>query len=1802
MQAYLPNAALTVTKSAGSTTYTAAGQSRTFTYTVTNTSSSTVTGITVTDSFAGASTPSCQATTLAAGASTTCTSSYSTTQSDVDTRRLLSGSATAGGVQSGSSFLSNPSNVVVVSADPTSAVSVSTTSSPTGFTAAGNGLTLTHTVTNTGATTLSSLAVSQSLSGASTPSCGATTLAPGASTTCTSTYTTTQADADAAAVVDIATATASNPQSTAVSATGAQKTVTGTPASSLGLVTSSPTASFSAAGNTVAYSYAVTNTGATTLSSIGVSDNHVAGGGVSCPQSSLAPGASETCTASYHVTQSEVDAGSVTNSATASASNPKGSSVASSASGATVTAAPASSLGLTASSLASSYSTAGTVIAYRYLVTNTGQTTLHGLGVTDSRVSGANLTCPQTTLAPGASMTCTGTYQVTQSDVDSGSLAGSATAAGLNPGNSAVSSAVSSITVTASATPSLSLIVQAGPGGYTKTGDTLSYRYLLVNLSPVTVHGISIGDDHVTAGNLSCPQSTLAPQAFELCTGSYTTTAGDVTAGAVTNAATANGLSPANAAVASTPSSATVTMTPVAALTIAASATSSGFTVAGQTLTYHYLVTNTGNGTLHNVGVTDDHVSAGSISCPQPTLAAGASETCTGTYTTTQADTDTGAVTTTSTAAAKDPSNATVSSVSSTVTVSGTPSSTIALTMSSTSSGYASAGDVLGYHYQVTNSGATTVRGVWVADGHVAGAGVSCPQTVLIPGASETCTASVTASQADVDAGSITSTATVAALDPKGVALSAAASSVTVTATTSAALTLAISSPSNGFHAAGDALGVVYLVHNTGSVTVHGLSVSDDHVTAGNLSCPSTTLAPGASMACSGTYLVNQTDADAGGVTAVATAVGLKPGGAGVSSPSASVTVTGTLVSSLGLAVSSPTAGYGVAGDTVALRYLVTNTGATTVHGIGVTHSLAAADLSCPQSTLAPGASQTCTATHSITQGDVDAGSVTETATASALNPHAGAVSSAQSRVTVSASPASGLSISASSSSPPFQQAGDVIAYSYHVANTGATTLQSITVDDTRVATADVVCPQSQLTPGTSETCTGTAVVSQSEVDAGAVTSTATATGSDPHGVTVSSGGSTVTVSGSLTTSMSLSATALTHKYTAAGDVLAFRYVITDTGATTLHSLTVGDDHVASADLSCPTAMLAPGTSTTCTGTYTVTAADVDAGSVTVTATAAGSSIAGVSASSSAVQASVTGAATAALSIVASSTSTGFTAAGNQLDYQYVVTNNGALSLHNLVVSDDHVAAQNLSCPGTTLAAGHSETCTGSYHATQQDVDTGTVTETASAYAVGPLDVAVLSPPSSAIAPGGGVPSLGLQVLVTTGRFTTVGARVGFSYVVTNTGAITLHDVTLSDNRLAASAISCPASVLAPGDVITCTGEYTITTSDLRAAVVSDVALASALDAHDVAVTSPTAAAVAAGPQLPRLALSVSIPTPHFREAGDPLVFAYHLRNSGSTAIGGITVSDARVTAHNLRCPGDVLGPGKSMTCIGSSTVTSQDVAVGRVRDNVAAWGTEQLRGVLVTAPSVTFVITATGRRPQPQPQPQPGPTPVPPPKPDSGPSAPPPAGSLMLVVSSAAGRFERAGETVTFHYLVLNTGSAVVTDLGVTDRGGDQAPTCPQHTLRPGATTSCTMSHVVSARDVGLGSVHTVAEATGHGLHSAVSRATVPMAAVPSLGLAITAGATDDRVAYLITNTGGTTVERLHVIVAGGRGGDVVCPDAALAPGQSLICGGNRSAQSALTAFATGRCAPTCSVSSEVVNVAGTGIKSDRRATNTGP
>src|SRR5262249_53950019 len=143
---------------------------------------------------------------------------------------------------------------------------------------------------------------------------------------------------------------------------------------------------------------------------------------------------------------------------------------------------------------------------------------------------------------------------------------------------------------------------------------------------------------------------------------------------------------------------------------------------------------------------------------------------------------------------------------------------------------------------------------------------------------------------------------------------------------------------------------------------------------------------------------------------------------------------------------------------------------------------------------------------------DVDAGVVTNTATASATGP-SGTVTSNASSTTTTVASAGALLLTKHASVTGMDgdfkiDLGDKIVWTFLVKNTGSGTLSSIAVNDP-VAGA-VTCPSGSLAPGASETCTASAahVISQADVDAGVVNNTATATGQPPTGAAVTSNGS----------------------------------------------------------------------------------------------------------------------------------------------------------------------------------------------------------------------------------------------------------------------------------------------------------------------------------------------------------------------------------------------------------------------------------------------------------------------------------------------------------------------------------------------------------------------------------------------------------------------------------------------------------------------------------------------------------------------
>ena len=177
----------------------------------------------------------------------------------------------------------------------------------------------------------------------------------------------------------------------------------------------------------------------------------------------------------------------------------------------------------------------------------------------------------------------------------------------------------------------------------------------------------------------------------------------------------------------------------------------------------------------------------------------------------------------------------------------------------------------------------------------------------------------------------------------------------------------------------------------------------------------------------------------------------------------------------------------------------MTNTGNVTLTGIAVNDALLDAAAVCPVTTLAPGASTTCTGTHTITQAEVNAGTVNNSATASGTPPTGPAITSPPDTTTTPITAAPSLTIDKTAGTPSGNTAGSTIGYSFLVSNTGNVTLTGIAINDALLDAA-AVCPVTTLAPGASTTCTGTHTITQAEVNAGTVNNSATASGTPPTG------------------------------------------------------------------------------------------------------------------------------------------------------------------------------------------------------------------------------------------------------------------------------------------------------------------------------------------------------------------------------------------------------------------------------------------------------------------------------------------------------------------------------------------------------------------------------------------------------------------------------------------------------------------------------------------------------------------------------
>ena len=1732
----------TLTKTASDTTDVAVGDVITYSYVVANTGNVTLTDVSVSDVHSGtgalsAFSPATVAT-LPVGQSTTFTATYTVTQDDIDAGTDITNTATAAATPAGGTFMPPTDDETVTIEGPMPAMTVAKTASKTTNATVGDIITYSYEVVNTGNVTMSFVSITDDHQGTGTLSAitpGAINdFAPGATATFTASYTVTQDDIDAGTdITNEATLNGVPERGSYTPVTDTEAVSTQDPAPDMTVTKSADQTSDAAVGDVITYTYVAVNTGNVTMINVSISDVHSGTGTLSAftpaNVSSLAVGETASFAATYTVTQADVDAGTdITNIATLNATPASGTYTPATDDETVTTDAGAPEITFTKTASDTSDVKVGDIITYTYTAINTGNVTINDVSVSDVHSGTGTLSAitPATfaTLNVGQTASFTASYEVTQADIDAGApITNEATVTGIpSQGSLPVTTADETVTAEDGA-PSLSLDKRAVDMNFAVVGDIISYEYDVVNTGNVTISGLSVSDDKIAT--INCPVTTLAPGESTTCEADYAVTQDDLNAGSVTNIASVDG-TPTGGSLTPPTDTETVNGTQAPAFTLAKTAIDTDFTMVGDTLGYEYLVTNTGNVEITNISVSDDKIAT--INCPVTSLMPTESVTCTGTYSVTQDDIDAGTVTNIAEVTGT-PAGGTLASAGDTETVSGTQSPALTTVKTALTTDFTMVGDMLDYEYVVTNTGNTTITdAITVDDDKIAPPKVvvcsALPAGGLLPTDSVTCTASYAVTQADLDAGFVTNIAS--ATDGN---VTSPIADATVNGTQSPAMTIAKAAIETDYAAVGDVINYEYTVTNTGNVLINDLVVTDDLIDNVTCNVPAigngdASLDPAEVVVCIASYEVTQADLDNGSVTNNAAADGTPAGGA-LTPPATSATVEAEQTPSLAMVKTAAETDFNAVGDVLTYEYEVTNTGNVFIADLAVSDDkidTVLCDVSAignNDANLDPAEVVICTADYTVTQADIDAGDVTNIAAATGT-PAGGDLTDAEATETVDADQNPAMETVKTATDVNFELPGDVTTYEYVVTNTGNTTLTDpITVSDNLIA--DVMCPAlpaSGLIPGATLTCTATYVATQADLDAGSVTNLASATSG-----TLSSPQTSETIPADQSPALSVVKTPQFSDFTTVGEIVDYSFAITNDGNITLTGTTTIEDNKIGT-INCFVGNIVPGATEICTASYAITQDDVDAGFVTNQAYAQNGSLV-----SAPVDATVDATQTPALGFVKRAVTASFVNAGDVINYEFDVENTGNVTLTNVMISDDLIAA--ISCPQTTLLPAQTMVCSASYAVTQDDVDAGSVTNNAAATGNPPNGLPPVNMPSSAVVESDPMPSINFVKRAVSSDFSMVGDILSFEFDVENTGSVTLSNIVITDDLIA--AVSCPRTSLAPTQSMVCSANYTVTQDDVNnGAVTNNASLEADLPNGDP-LPSTSGTATVDGTQSPAMTIDKQAIDTAYASVGDVLDYTYLVRNTGNVDITNISVTDDLIPS--LSCPATMLAPTQEFTCTGSYTVTQDDIDKGSVTNIASADGTPA-GGILLP---VTDQVTVDADQ----------------------------APALTTVKTAITTEFDAVGDTLDYEYVVTNSGNVtIINPVSVSDDkiASISCPALPSGGLLPTQSITCSATYVVTQADLDTGSVTNIASATDGTVTSPPVDETVGAVQTPSLSMTKTAtpqsfDTVGDVVSYdyVITNTGNVTITEA-LSVSDDRIASVTCsplPAGGLAPGAALTC-----------------------------------------------
>lgn len=212
-------------------------------------------------------------------------------------------------------------------------------------------------------------------------------------------------------------------------------------------------------GDRITYELVAKNTGKVRLTRVSIGDQMT---GLSVlvytwpgTPGELLPGETVLATATYAITQADIDAGHIANVASTTGAPPAGPAISPPPAGTDTPLWPSAALEFSKTADASAVgdpAKVGDTIIYTFTAKNTGNITLPGVAIQDAMpgLSALVYTWPGTPgeLKPGESVTATATYAITQTDVSAGYVSNKATVSAEIPAGSGATASPASVVVT----------------------------------------------------------------------------------------------------------------------------------------------------------------------------------------------------------------------------------------------------------------------------------------------------------------------------------------------------------------------------------------------------------------------------------------------------------------------------------------------------------------------------------------------------------------------------------------------------------------------------------------------------------------------------------------------------------------------------------------------------------------------------------------------------------------------------------------------------------------------------------------------------------------------------------------------------------------------------------------------------------------------------------------------------------------------------------------------------------------------------------------------------------------------------------------------------------------------------------------------------------------------------------------------------------------------------------------------------------------------------------------------------------